>query len=127
MKKYVIVEKQYNYNDEIYYLEVDGGVPKYIKSSQEEAINMVKDLNKKTLINSLKNGDISMYFYPSEMKFVLKRGHDKAVKDILGIDDFSRNLDIESLIHKLSDSKKEELAEHFNLEFYELYEVDEND
>lgn len=45
MINYVIVKREFEYNDEYYYSEGEGGVPISIHTNKEEAISKAKDLN----------------------------------------------------------------------------------
>lgn len=125
-KNYIVVEKSFEYNDEIYHTSYEGdsgGVPKFSSTDKTKAAEKVKELNLKEFKDILtsKYRGINCYYYGFDQVV----DYDNKLMSILKVDNLSdaenKLLNYES--NPLTDEQLMEVFSCLNLEFYELYEV----
>jgi hypothetical protein len=124
MKSYVILQKGFEYNDEIY-SDSEGGSPSLVTFDLEGAKNKVKELN----ISEYKK--VSLRDYAYDMEDILNVDEDKFLA-------FNRKLrekygeiqtrwreDVNYMLHPMAnDEESDEYAKMVNINFYEYVETD---
>lgn len=130
MKKYIITETQYEYNDENYYRgEGSGGNPKFLMSDKYKAIDKLTELNIaefRRILTEDYYGLNSFYFDCNidDLNSIISPNTINITPDLYG---YVSNYEmVKRLIEiKLSDDQVLALMKLFNLEFYELFELEE--
>jgi hypothetical protein len=119
MKKltaYVVFEKGYEYNDEIYHLpDVSGGDPKRVTFSKEDAKNLITVLSR----DSFRGLDIGNYTY--DLKDVVD---EISLKEIFKINKWKWDEDNLTVPEKATDEQIDEVMKFIDLQFYDFQEVE---
>lgn len=132
-KAYLVVEKNYEYNDEIYHTgEEDAWKPKKVYADKEKAIETAKRLNMKAFVDA----DLASYGYTlSDLSSKSRQRVYEMIGKILGIDEDTWNNSIEEglyhlekyfdKIKKLNQADLEIITQAFNeIKFFEVLEID---
>ncbi len=115
---YVVFEKGFEYNDEVYHeAEVNGGAPKRVTFSKDDANRLVVELNRK----SIRGCDIRSYAYDIEDLCDPLKLEELFTKNGWKWDDDMYDVFIPE---EATDNQLDELLEIISLSFFDYQEVE---